>query len=472
MCLIETLDKPSLIIVAEIAIFAIGILHIVVGFKRPVPDFNTYDLFNIAPIYDFSVDYSCYGSKQANTFHVWGGWKKYEYDFYYNRFEYKYYDVTPLKKINGKYFCYRRSSKTYMDLLKNGQIIENGTECPNRYKKNCGRIDTLNQELCIEENENCPLYDVGIGEQSDKTNYNYDIDSNVYYSKENFNIQNKAIIAKFNLSHGQPCYDTNETLWKKFSSKETVDSHLTCTKIKVFNKGSDDRYKERGYITYKRLYDDNLSQRAKNAIMNEIGTDPVTLYTREFFGVNKTCDENLDITDISKLKFTQNADRIIEIVQGFVMAGACFIFLIMEFKACKDDDRGLPGEAYCGIYLAYIIMSGGFLASKIVAYVRAKKYDGSEDYNCSDTITNELIRVGNENNRKVFTYNKICLFSEVALLGANLLVFIIGSLWHLFDNILVNYQEYKPQYNDHKDDKELPAVEIPYANYPSYTTIN
>ena len=56
----------------------------------------------------------------------------------------------------------------------NGQIIKKGTKCPSEYPKNCGRIDTLEQELCIKENEKCPLYDAGIGNQTDLDNYKYD----------------------------------------------------------------------------------------------------------------------------------------------------------------------------------------------------------------------------------------------------------------------------------------------------------
>ena len=298
-------------------------------------------------------------------------------------------------------------------------------------------------------------------------NYIYDIDSNVYYSKDTFNIQNKAIIARFNLSDGQPCYDDNETLWRKFSSKETVSSHLTCTKIKILNKGSDDRYKARGYITYKRLYQDNLSSRAKDKIMNDVGYEALYLYTREFFGVNKTCNENFNITDISNLKFSQNADKIMEIVQGFIMAIVCFVFCIIECKSLGDNETSIDGGVYCWIYLSYIIMSLGFLIAKIVAFVRAKKFGGSDDYNCSDSITNELIRVGNENNKKAFTYSKICLFGEVSLLGINFLVFIVGLIIYLFDNISLNFNGYKP-HSDYKDYQEDPAVEIPYANYPSY----
>ena len=96
-----------------------------------------------------------------------------------------------------------------------------------------------------------------------------------------------------------------------------------------------------------------------------------------------------------------------------------------------------------------------------------KNLVGSDDYNCSDSITNKLIRVGNENNKKAFTYSKICLFGEVSLLGINFLVFIVGLIMYLFDNITSNFNGYKPQ-NDYKDYIEDPAVEIPYANYPSY----
>ena len=97
-----------------------------------------------------------------------------------------------------------------------------------------------------------------------------------------------------------------------------------------------------------------------------------------------------------------------------------------------------------------------------------KNLVGSDDYNCSDSITNELIRVGNESNKKAFTYSKICLFAEVSLLGIHFLAFIIGLILHLFDN-KINYQENKPQ-NDYKDYKEAPPVEIPYADYPNYQT--
>ena len=66
-------------------------------------DFSTYGLFNIAPITDFSVGNNCY-NKQTNVFHVWGGRKQLEWDFFNNRFEYKYYDASTNKNNKWEIF--------------------------------------------------------------------------------------------------------------------------------------------------------------------------------------------------------------------------------------------------------------------------------------------------------------------------------------------------------------------------------
>ena len=130
------------------------------------------------------------------------------------------------KKIYGKYFCYKEI--LYKELLYNGQIIKKGKEYPSEYKKNCGRIDTLEQELCIKENEKCPLYDIGIGSVSDLDNYHISEDSKIYYNKDNYNYHNKTIIGRLILSDGQPCLNASEKLWKSYSSDEGFETNLKC----------------------------------------------------------------------------------------------------------------------------------------------------------------------------------------------------------------------------------------------------
>ena len=61
-------------------------------------------------------------------------------------------------KIFGKYLDYNQY-KTYEELLNNGNIIKKNLECEEGFK-NCGTIDTLDQQLCLPENISCPLTDI------------------------------------------------------------------------------------------------------------------------------------------------------------------------------------------------------------------------------------------------------------------------------------------------------------------------
>ena len=135
MCLLETLNKTPIILMGLISIFVIGILHIIIGFLRPLPDFNTYALFNSSLFYDFSLSDDICKDKEINIFHTWGGWKRYGSATVgkVTTITVTITDVTDITKINGKYFCHKTIS--YIDLLNNGQIIKNGTQCPEEYKK-------------------------------------------------------------------------------------------------------------------------------------------------------------------------------------------------------------------------------------------------------------------------------------------------------------------------------------------------
>ena len=66
--------------------------------------------------------------------------------------------------------------------------------------------------------------------------------------------------------------------------------------LEIFNNLNDDRYKYKGNITYKKIYEDNLSEINQNFLLKQIKSNiTVGLYTREFFGINKSCDEKYDL---------------------------------------------------------------------------------------------------------------------------------------------------------------------------------
>ena len=230
MCVSEKLKKNYFILPEIIIAFAIGIVHLVYGYKMTsFIIFDSNDLFDSSPLFDFSISDNCQG-KSNISFHRWGGRAKTSIrsnrDFQYEKVDVA-YDQTDIRKINGNYFCYKHIS--YKDLLNNGQIVKKYNLCPLKYKQNCGKIDTLEQELCIEENEKCPLYDLGIGNPPDKENYIYNEGySNVYYNNEKYDKTNQKIIGRLILSEGIPCYNSTEKLWRKFSNVEAFTTHLSC----------------------------------------------------------------------------------------------------------------------------------------------------------------------------------------------------------------------------------------------------
>ena len=288
--------------------------------------------------------------------------KCFTYSFWF--FEEK---ITNITKINGKYFCYKNIS--YIDLLKNGQIIKNGTECPKEYNKKCGKIDTLNQELCINVNEKCPLYDAGIGHQPDSTNYIYDKDSNVYYNNDNYNITNKTIIGRLILNEGQPCYKSAEKLWRQFSPIETDETHLTCANIQINGKGSDDRYIKKGEITYKKIYDENLNDRAKKIVYDNItSNETIYLYKRELYGLDKKCDEKFNVTNIfNNIVTFQSLDKVIQIIEGILIVACCCGIILSELITCGSGACGdISHIVYFWAFVLYIIVVSGCFSQVVL----------------------------------------------------------------------------------------------------------
>ena len=442
MCIIEKLNKVVLIWMELLAILAVCILHIIYGFSRTEPDFNTYELFNSTPLFNFSLNKDCNGTSK-NIFHRWGGWKQIEYSEADETNVWVIYDDTDIVKLNGNYFCYNYMS--YIDLLYNGQIIKNGTECPKEYNKNCGRIDTLNQELCIKENEKCPLYDIGIGLPPEPDNYNYDDDSNIYYNNDNYNASNKTIIGKLILNDGQPCYHSTETLWRKFAEIEAVETHLNCTNIQVFGKNCEDRYLKKGNITYKKLYEENLNERAKSKIFYNVTNELVYLYERGLYGIDKKCNEKFNLTNnFADFQYVQYCDKSIEITESVLAIIGCGMFLLFESISCCVG-RIISSKVYFWLFVIYNTSTVAFFVYHVYAYFDALKNDYS-GYNCSDPITNEIIRVGNENNKKLMIYNMVSTFTSGSILAGNFIVVIIGLILDRIDKCKEN--KANEQFND------------------------
>ena len=386
-------------------------------------------------------------------------------------------DATDIKKINGKFFCFRNIS--YKDLLNNGQIIKKGSECPLEYHKNCGKLDTLEQELCIKENEKCPLYDIGIGVQTDLDNYIYNKSANIYYNDDNYNKSDKKIIGRLILNHGQPCYNSTEKLWNAFDYYEEVKTHLKC-EFEIFGKYEEDRYEERGNITYMKLYQDNLNKEILRAIWNSLNVyDKLHLYKREFFGIDKECDKkyNLNEDTYDSLHSTEKMEYYLLAIEGIVVTFFSLLYTMHEISRLFGkkglDDYCISPKKKCIFFSIYMALLSSCTICHIIAYVRVIKNDLT-GYNCSDRIINEIMRKGFEDITYNILYIKINFFLDLCLFIANCLALIIGLIWEKSKSIIPEYQEHEnkndkneenSEKNINKEKSEQKSAEIPLSTY-------
>ena len=338
--------------------------------------------------------------------------------------------MTDIKLINGHYFCYKHIS--YKDLLYNGQIIKKGERCPQQYENNCGIIDTLEQELCIKNGEKCPLYDVGIGQNTDSINYvsKGATEGNAYYNNEDYNNPNKKIIGKLILNEGQPCYRLNEKKWRKFVSEEAGEENLKC-ELEIFGQLTDDRYDNKGDITYYKLYEDNLGNNFNifNDKKEELKKTSVSLYKREFLGIDKTCDEenNINKDDYEKLRKNQKMEKVCLIVEAIIIF--CFWIAIVIFICiwrCQSRytlSQNLYDISF-GFLFICLVMNLICIICQSVFLGRIIKYDLA--YECSDEKTNEVSRLENLNTKKSILYT-----------GVNLGLDIFYVLFNVFAHLVI-----------------------------------
>ena len=285
----------------------------------------------------------------------------------------------------------------------------------------------MEQQLCIKNDEKCPLYDVGIGEINNE-NYEYDNNAKIYYNNENYDGE-KIIIGKLILNDGQPCYNLNEKLWRKFYDEEQAENHLKCD-LEIFGKLTDDRYQNRGDITYKKIYEDNLSTTSKDYLLENINNEKVSLYKRQFLGIDKECDEEKNISKkkYDKLRKNQNMESILLIVEAAIIFSFFLGLLIFFITGCIFIRKSSMDEKiFYMVLFAFLIIYMVFLLVCIICHsvFIGRIIHNDLFYDCSDSLTNEVLRQENKNTKKTILWTAINLGGDVFFLVYNGLVVLI-----------------------------------------------
>ena len=107
-------------------------------------------------------------------------------------------------KFCSKYYNISSGLKGYLHFL-DSSVLKN-EECKNGYKK-CGKLDDMDNYLCVPEGEECPITDVIVSnkERDDLKDYNFSVidDKYFYYT----NKADKQIITKLKVIEGKLCTD-------------------------------------------------------------------------------------------------------------------------------------------------------------------------------------------------------------------------------------------------------------------------
>ena len=432
----DKLKNKYFVSIEYILFILLTILHFVTFFFIKKVDYqNIFDVFESSPLFNFSIESNCI-EKSNVVFHLWKGKKKNKNsDAFFTGVKTEIVDETNIVKINGYFFCYNHIS--YRDLLYKNQIIKKEEQCGIDYPKDCGTIDTLEQHLCIRNEESCPLYDVGIGKYNNSEDFKYNKgapDSDIYYNNNNYNDTDKKIIGKLILNDGQPCYKINEKLWRKFDSKEAGKTHLKC-KIEIFGKSTDDRYINKGDITYAQIYKDNLGYNF-NLVSDDLNYDEkVSLYKREFLGIDKTCDENsnIDINNYNKLEENQIMIKAFLLVE-FIVIIVNLLMLVVSII----QDRCRKHEWTCNYCFSFCVLL--FLLLFLFVWIicqgvflgRINHYNFT--YYCSDEITNEVFRQENKNIKQTILLTSLNLAADIFVIIFNgfsmLISFLLKKKFH------------------------------------------
>ena len=334
-------------------------------------------------------------------FHKWGGRSKYECIEIQNQTCVK----SELKILNDPEYIYKFSGKyltgdqykKYKDLFKEGFIIKQNENC--KYGlKNCGKIDTLGQILCLPEEVHCPIQDFIVGDKKIKgyenIEYKYDkVEEFISYT----NIKpDLSIIGNISLNSGDPCLNMNEQNWKRLDKTETDETTYCQNEFKGTK--IDKRYKLAGKISSINIYESNLPKEAFNSLYNNIIGYSFYIYTRPFIGINLDCysESRCDFDDF--LEFGKVLDFIISYsLIYFIIIIIYILFILGTFwEYCK-----YYGECFCEFdniinddrfNEILVILSIYNLFSFLCHFVTIKIFIRLDCSNCSDKFTNSLLQ--------------------------------------------------------------------------------
>lgn len=289
------------------------------------------------------------------------------------------------------------SMGSYFDL----NLVSKNEDCPPGTKK-CGRIDSLDNILCVNSSDDCPVTKI-IFSNKEELGYTAVKGANTYlnYSKEP---TEESIPIQLKMSERNICADLSETdsnrtlyILEEHYNKDKCQTEIATSVTNPFFKVLDvstvqNVFHENGIFNYLLTLPDFP--------LDTLDT-PMHLSTRSFIGINMTCRERVKEIENIEEKFMNLKDNL-EWIDNFtytikslaIVFGALDMFFLLISAVGGFE---VSFFLYVTFLIGFLIV--GFQITLLSMNLVARSNIGDVDFDfafigydgCSDAITNESI---------------------------------------------------------------------------------
>lgn len=311
----------------------------------------------------------------------------------------------PYKSWSGRTICAKRIPQSYLDLI----IVSSAAKCPVD-TKSCGKIDSIDNVLCVSNLAACPINKILFLESKAPipTDFKYNVvqlDANKKILFTNENVKGE-IVQEFKLSEGQPCLDPN---YVNINSDQYILSRLLnnngCPQTGGNAEMFDHRYSKIDSDDLYSFYTNNGVEDALMRLPQYKKTSPfsfIDLYVREYFGLTEECrakifSSNEGPAGLIKtlLYFEDNVGSIV----GWLLAALITACIGIAFEMCIPccvcwNDNNKLNKLPVFMIVFYFIISAILIVCNSVAYSKASSLPSNYTQlrgQCSDIETNYII---------------------------------------------------------------------------------
>ncbi len=377
-------------------------------------------------------------------------------------------------KFCSKYYNLNSEIKGYLYFL-NSSVLKD-EECQNGYKK-CGKLDDMNNYLCVPQDEECPINDIIVSsrERDDLKDYNFTvIEDNYYYYT---NKADKPIITKLKVTEGKLCKDRTfiyteypqyilDYNFEYYGCRHKIENELYEKNFDILDTKTKEEFYSYSGIKMADYFKKSIFEYpffSLNAKMN--------LYPQRYIGYDKQCLKNngafnAENSIFNEEKISEMDNYILDIVyknkinKWFSVAALILCFIISFFVIVLTDRYKKLFLIWGGINLIMFIM---ILVPIIINLKKIPKF--KQIPLCGNTTTNIKINYYHSTSKRLKITTILSIIFDILYLLYNiatLLFAFFGESGYSSDNYLLNQDTKK---SSNIDFNKSPAEQNYNYNY-------